>query len=62
MPIRYRFGRFRDRGSYKSSEVMALFILSIFGWISFFLLCMAIGMAIDMILTRVFHIGITSSP
>jgi hypothetical protein len=57
MPHRYRFGRFRDRGSYKSSEVMALFIISVIGWITFFLLCMAIGMGIDFILTRVFRIG-----
>lgn len=50
---RFRIGRFRDRASYKSSEVVGLFILSLFGWMLFW----GLVVAIDFILTRVFHIG-----
>ena len=37
-----RYARFGDRSSYKSSEVVGLFVLSIFGGGLFFLICMAI--------------------
>ncbi len=54
---RYRLGRSRDHGSYKSSEVMGLFIISIIGWSLFFGLCMSIGFIIDQVLSRLFRVG-----
>lgn len=50
---RSRLFRFRDRGSYKSSEVVALFLLSLFGGAIMFLLCMVV----DWFLRTFFGIG-----
>jgi hypothetical protein len=50
---RSRLFRFRDRGSYKSSEVVALFVLSLFGGALLFLLCVLV----DWFLRTFFGIG-----
>jgi hypothetical protein len=50
---RGRLSRFRDRGSYKSSEVAALFVLSLFAGALFYLLCVLV----DWVLQTVFGIG-----
>ena len=39
---RARRFRFRDRASFKPSEVIGLFLISLFGWMLFFLLVMAL--------------------
>lgn len=41
--------RFRDRGSYKPSEVLGLFVLSIFLGMGVFGICMLVSMMIDRI-------------
>jgi hypothetical protein len=42
-----RLLRFRDRGSYKSSEVVALFLVSLFAGMIFCGMCAAIDYAIN---------------
>jgi hypothetical protein len=39
---RFRLSRFRDRASYKSSEVIGLFIISLFAGAVFCGLCMVV--------------------
>jgi hypothetical protein len=39
---RARFFRFRDRASYKASEVLGLFVISIIGGMIFFLICVVV--------------------
>lgn len=48
--MRSRFTRFRDRASYKPSEVLGLFVISLFFGMFVFL----IMMAVDHMLTRFF--------
>jgi len=50
---RSRLYRFRDRGSYKPSEITALFVLSVFGGAFFYFLCVLV----DWFLQTVFGIG-----
>ncbi len=45
--MRSKLSRFRDRASYKTSEVLGLFIISLFLGMFLFGLCMAIDYAID---------------
>jgi hypothetical protein len=45
--MRSRLFRFRDRASYKSSEVLALFVISMFLGMLFFGVCMAIDYALN---------------
>ncbi|MBX6312113.1 MAG: hypothetical protein IRY99_04220 [Isosphaeraceae bacterium] len=37
-----RIGRFKDRASYKPSEVVGLFVISLFGGMLFFLICVLV--------------------
>jgi hypothetical protein len=39
---RARLFRFRDRASFKPSEVVGLFLISLFGWMLFFVLVMTL--------------------
>lgn len=39
---RGKFFRFRDRGSYKASEVLALFVISLIGGMFLFAICAAV--------------------
>jgi hypothetical protein len=48
-----RYVRFRDRGSYRSSEVVGLFIISIMGGMLFCCICFAI----DYFLSKVLHVS-----
>jgi hypothetical protein len=48
-----RYLRFRDRGSYKSSEVVGLFIISIMGGMLFCGICFAL----DYLLSKVLHVS-----
>jgi hypothetical protein len=48
--FRVRITQFRDRASYKSSEVIALFIVSIFGGMLFCGLCVVIDFLIGQFL------------
>lgn len=50
---RGRLIRFRDRRSYKASEVAALFVLSLFAGMFLCALCVAL----DYVLTNVFGLG-----
>ena len=47
--MRSRLFRFRDRASYKTSEVLGLFVLSIFLGMIFFGICAAIDYALQSI-------------
>jgi hypothetical protein len=47
--MRSRLFRFRDRGSYKTSEVLGLFIVSLFLGMLFFLVCMAVDYALGLL-------------
>jgi len=51
--MRSRFFRFRDRASYKSSEVIGLFLISIFAGMFFYGLCMLV----DFLLRSLFGYG-----
>ena len=44
--------RFRDRGSYKPSEVLGLFVLSLFGGMLLFGLCVLANSLMDRIFGR----------
>ena len=44
--------RFRDRGSYKPSEVLGLFVLSLFGGMLMFGVCMLVNSLMDRIFGR----------
>jgi hypothetical protein len=48
---RSRLFRFRDRASYKASEVLGLFIISMFLGMIFFLFCVLV----DQFVQRVMH-------
>lgn len=48
--MRSRFFRFSDRASYKPSEVLGLFVLSLFCGIIFFFVCAAIDYGIQVLL------------
>lgn len=45
--MRSRLSRFGDRASYKASEVLGLFVISIFGGMAIFGICMAIDYALE---------------
>jgi hypothetical protein len=45
-----RLLRFRDRGSYKSSEVVGLFLVSLFAGMIFCVVCAAIDYALNTVL------------
>jgi hypothetical protein len=47
---RVRFFRFRDRASYKPSEVLGLFVVSLFGGMILFGICVLV----DQVLSQVF--------
>jgi len=44
-----RLSRFGDRQSYKPSEVVGLFVISIFGGMFVFAICMAVNILIESI-------------
>ena len=52
---RSRLGRYRDRQSYKASEVVGLFILSLFGGMLIF----GLFVLVDWLLQRLFGLGTT---
>lgn len=45
--MKSRLYRFGDRASYKTSEVVGLFVISIFAGMAFFGICMAIDYALE---------------
>lgn len=46
------FFRFRDRSSYKPSEVVGLFVISLFGGMLIFGVCMLISSIVDRIMGK----------
>ncbi len=47
--MKSRLSKYRDRASYKSSEVVGLFVVSLFLGMLFFLICVAIDYAFQLV-------------